>query len=57
MVVFEDEAVGGKEYGDQDSRVEEMAKLGSRGCKEVAEIASFEVKKGCHGEQYLTGWR
>ena len=56
MIVFEDEAVGGKEYGDKDSWVEQMAELRSRGCKDVAETFRFEVEKGCHGKQYLTGW-
>lgn len=56
MIVFEDEAVGRKEYGDKDSWVEQMAELRSRGCKDVAETLRFEVEKGCHGKQYLTGW-
>lgn len=32
-----------------------MAELGDWGGEDIAEVARFEVKEGCHGEQYLTG--
>lgn len=32
-----------------------MAELGNWSGEDSTEVARFEVKEGCHGEQYLTG--
>lgn len=54
MVVFENQAVGGKKDSNQDTWVEEVAELRSgRSCKNVGKVVRIVIKYGCHGEQYL----